>query len=56
MNRLMNVLAVLLLTVLVTIPAHAQQQAPKGTEVPDVRKQEGKGTEGSDVPKEQKKQ
>ena len=56
MNRRMNVLTILLLTVLVTIPAHAQQQVPKATEVPEVRKQEGKGTEGSDVPKEQKKQ
>ena len=49
MNRRMNVLTVLLLTVLVTIPAHAQQQVPKGTEVPEVRKQEGKGTEGQDL-------
>ena len=49
MNRRMNVLTVLLLTVLVTIPAHAQQQVPKGTEVPEVRKPEGKGTEGQDL-------
>ena len=49
MNRRMNVLTILLLTVLVTIPAHAQQQVPKGTEVPEVRKQEGKGTEGQDL-------
>jgi hypothetical protein len=45
----MNVLTVLLLTVLVTIPAHAQQQVPKGTEVPEVRKQEGKSAEGQDL-------
>ena len=56
MKRLMNVLAVLLLTVLVSTPAFAQQQSPKGADVPEVRKPEGKSAEGSSLPKEQKKQ
>jgi len=49
MKRLMNVLAVLLLTVLVSTPAFAQQQSPKGADVPEVRKPEGKSAEGQDL-------
>ena len=55
MKKLVSVLAMLLLLVAVTAPAFAQQQTPKGTEGPDIRKQEPKGTEGPDVRKESKK-
>ncbi len=49
MKRLMNVLAVLLLTVQVIVPVHAQQLPPKGTEVPEPRKPEGKSMEDQDL-------
>jgi hypothetical protein len=55
MKKFVAVLAAVLLVAVVTAPAFAQQQAPKGIEGPDVRKQEPKGTEGPDVRKKAKK-
>ena len=52
MKKLISVFAAIMLVVAVTAPAFAQQQTPKGTEGPDVRKQEPKGTEGPDVRKD----
>jgi hypothetical protein len=40
-----------LVVLLGLVQANAQQQAPKGTEGPDIRKVEPKGTEGPDVRK-----
>jgi len=61
MKKLIAVFAVVMFVGAITMPviAQAQAQAPavKGTEGPDVRKQEPKGTEGPDVRKaEPKKQ
>ena len=55
MKKFVSIFAAVLLLVAVTAPAFAQQQTPKGTEGPDIRKQEPKGTEGPDVRKDQKK-
>ena len=56
MKKFVAVLAAVLLAVAVVSPVYAQQApAPKGTEGPDVRKQEPKGTEGPDVRKSEKK-
>ena len=58
MKKFVAVFAAVLFTVAVVGPVFAQaQQAPaaKGTEGPDVRKQEPKGTEGPDVRKAKKK-
>ncbi len=55
MKKIVAVLAAVLLVVAVTAPVYAQQApAPKGTEGPDVRKQEPKGTVGPDVRKKKK--
>ena len=55
MKRFIAVFAVVMFVGAITMPviAQAQAQAPavKGTEGPDVRKQEPKGTEGPDVKK-----
>jgi hypothetical protein len=62
MKKFLSVLAAVLLALAVTVPAFAQQPAPKGTEGPGVRKkatkktatakaQEPKGTEGPEVRK-----
>ena len=57
MKKFVAVLAAVLLSVAVIAPVYAQQApAPKGTEGPDVRKQEPKGTEGPDIRKGEKKQ
>ena len=59
MKRFIAVFAVVMFVGAITMPviAQAQAQAPavKGTEGPDVRKQEPKGTEGPDVRKAKKK-
>ena len=57
MKKFVAVFAAVLFTVAVVGPVFAQAQAPavKGTEGPDVRKQEPKGTEGPDVRKAKKK-
>ena len=54
MKKFVAVLAAALLLVAVVGPTFAQQQAPKGTEGPDVSKQVPKGTEGPDVRKKKK--
>jgi hypothetical protein len=51
MKKLVSVLAAVLLMVVISAPAFAQTQAPKGTEGPDIRKVEPKGTEGPDIRK-----
>ncbi len=55
MKRIVSGLALVLVTTLILTPVYGQQQAPKGTEGPDVRKVEPKGTEGPDVRKSKKK-
>jgi hypothetical protein len=55
MKKFVALFAAVLLVAVVSAPAFAQQQAPKGTEGPEVRKQESKGTENPDVRKDQKK-
>jgi uncharacterized protein YdeI (BOF family) len=55
MKRFVAVFAAVMLLVAVSGPAFAQQQPIKGTEGPDVNKQEPKGTEGPDVRKAKKK-
>jgi hypothetical protein len=55
MKKFVALFAAVLLVAVVTAPAFAQQQPPKGTEGPEVRKQESKGTENPDVRKDQKK-
>lgn len=55
MKRIVVGLTAVLVAALMLAPAYAQQQAPKGTEGPDVRKVEPKGTEGPDVRKTKKK-
>jgi hypothetical protein len=59
MKKFVAVFAVVLFVGALVVPviAQAQQSAPaaKGTEGPDVRKQEPKGTEGPDVRKSSKK-
>jgi hypothetical protein len=50
-KRIVSGLAIVLVTTLMLTPVYGQQQAPKGTEGPDVRKVEPKGTEGPDVRK-----
>jgi hypothetical protein len=52
MKRFVSVLAAVVLFVVVSAPAFAQTQAPKGTEGPDIRKVEPKGTEGPDIRKQ----
>jgi len=54
MKTIVGGLAVVLMALLALAPAYGQQQTPKGTEGPDVRKQEPKGTEGPDVRKTKK--
>ncbi len=55
MKRIVGGLVAVLVTMLMLVPAYAQQQTPKGTEGPDIRKVEPKGTEGPDVRKAKKK-
>ena len=64
MKKIVSLIAVLLLALVVIAPAYAQQQAPKGTEGPDIRKkakkktastQAPKGTEGPDIRKQEPK-
>jgi hypothetical protein len=55
MKRFVALFAAVLLVAAVTAPAFAQQQTPKGTEGPDVRKEDPKGTDGPDVRKKPKK-
>jgi hypothetical protein len=55
MKKVVSVVAAVLLTLAVSAPAFAQQQASKGTEGPDVRKVEPKGVEGPDVRKQEPK-
>ena len=55
MKKVIAMLAGTMLTIAASAPAFAQQaQAPKGTEGPDIKKQEAKGTEGPDVRKSKK--
>ena len=56
MKKVVSMIAVLLLALVVIAPGYAQQQAPNGTEGPDIRKVEPKGTEGPDIRKSDKKQ
>ena len=59
MKRFIALAAVVLFVGAIVAPVVAQaQQAPaaKGTEGPDIRKQEPKGTEGPDIRKGEKKQ
>jgi hypothetical protein len=55
MNKLVALLAALVLSVVVTTSGYAQAQSPKGAEGPDIRKQEPKGAEGPGVRKAKKK-
>ncbi len=56
MKKFVALLAVIMLTIAVSAPAFAQQ-APQGTQGPDIRKQEPQGTQGPDIRKgEPKKQ
>ena len=54
MKKVVSLVAVLLFVLAVVAPGYAQQQAPKGTEGPDIRKVEPNGTEGPDVRKKKK--
>ena len=55
MKTIVGGLAVVLMALLALAPAYGQQQTPKGTEGPDIRKVEPKGTEGPDVRKQEPK-
>ena len=51
MKKVVTVLAAVVFLAALVGPVFAQAPAVKGTEGPDVRKQEPKGTEGPDVRK-----
>ena len=55
MKTIVGGLAVVLMALLALASAYGQQQTPKGTEGPDIRKVEPKGTEGPDVRKQEPK-